>query len=276
MNKNYKSIFLSDIDGTLSDHNFYIHPKVIAAAADYMDSGGILVLSTGRAPVATEQVARLMNITHPCIVYSGAGIYDFIQGKLLWSSPMGEEVLAAVQYVLEQYTDVSVQVFTDDGIYLLQSNDILDQKAVRAERGIRIPEVSLVKGRILKILLTGADAVALETCGTWPVWKGTNYRFASRHFVEIVSDHTDKSVAMAELLRLYDMNPGQTFAAGDAMTDYTMLACSRYSFVPANAPEKLKKTGSRIIEVPEQGGMAAAFQLAQEYNEKGEILWEEQ
>ena len=94
--------------------------------------------------------------------------------------------------------------------------------------------------------------------------------------MEIVSDHTDKSVAMAELLRLYDMNPGQTFAAGDAMTDYTMLACSRYSFVPANAPEKLKKTGSRIIEVPEQGGMAAAFQLAQEYNEKGEILWEEQ
>ncbi|POP33415.1 HAD family phosphatase [Lactonifactor longoviformis] len=276
MNKNFKSVFLSDIDGTLSDRNFNIHPKVIAAAAAYMESGGLLVLSTGRAPVATEQVARLMNITHPCIVYSGAGIFDFIRGRLLWSSPMGEEVLAAVQYVLDQYTDVSVQVFTDVGIYLLQSNDILDQKAVRAERGIRIPEVSFVKGRILKILLTGADVGDLERCGTWPVWRGTTYRFASRHFVEVVSEHTDKSVAMAELLRLYDMNLGQTFAAGDAMTDYTMLVSSGYSFVPANAPENLKKAGDRIIEIPEQGGMAAAFQMAQEYNEKGEILWEEQ
>lgn len=272
----YKSIFLSDIDGTLTDRNFKIHPKVIKAAAEYMESGGLLVLSTGRAPVATIDVVRSMNIIHPCIVYSGAGIYDFRQGKLIWSNPMDAQVLGAVQHVMQKYQALSIQVFTDIGVYLLRSNETLDRKAVRAERGERVRDISAVKGKILKILLTGADVEELEECKKQPIWKGTTYNFASRHFVEIVDENTDKSVAMQELLALYDMSPGQVFSAGDAMTDYTMLVNSEYSFVPAHAPERLKKAGKMVIDIPERGGMEKAFKMAQKFNEKGgEVLWEE-
>lgn len=272
----YKSIFLSDIDGTLTDENFKIHPGVVKAAGDYVKSGGLLVLSTGRAPIAAEAVVRTMNITHPCIVYSGAGIYDFIQGRLIWSHPMEDKILGAVEYVLGKYPAVSVQIFTDRGIYLLRSNETLDKKAVRAERGERISDIASVKGRILKILLTGEDRRDLEECGRHAVWKGTTFQFASRHFAEIVDENTDKCVAMERLIRLFDMEGRQSFAAGDAMTDYTMLAHSKFSFVPSQAPEELKKAGKMIIAPPGNGGMETAFRLAQKYNVEGEKLWEKQ
>lgn len=215
----YKSLFLSDIDGTLTDENFTIHNDVIHAAKAYAASGGILVLSTGRAPVATKEVARTLHITHPCIVYSGAGIYDFLQGRLIWSCPMDRDVLGAVEYVMRQYPQLSIQVFTDVGIYLLRSNKTLDRDAVKSERGERIAAASSVKGQILKILLTGDDNKILQECQRQPVWKGTTYKFASRHFAEIVDEQTDKSVAMKVLMGRYGMTKEQVFSAGDAMTD---------------------------------------------------------
>lgn len=272
----YKSLFLSDIDGTLTDENFTIHSDVIYAAKAYAASGGILVLSTGRAPVATKPVARTLYITHPCIVYSGAGIYDFLQGKLIWSCSMDRDVLRSVEYVMQQYPQLSIQVFTDMGIYLLRSNKTLDRDAVKSERGERISEVSSVKGRILKILLTGDDTNILQDCQKEPMWKGTTYKFASRHFVEIVDERTDKSVAMKVLMEIYGMTTEQVFSAGDAMTDYTMLVNSGHSFVPAQASELLKKAGDTVIDIPKRGGMAAAFNMASEFNRKGEKLWEEQ
>lgn len=261
----YKSIFLSDIDGTLVDRYFQIPHKVIAAADEYQKSGGMLVLSTGRAPVSTKDVAKTMNIVHPCVVFSGAGIYDFLQEKLIWSNPMDGQVIRAVEYVLQRYPDISVKIFTDVGIYLLRNNETLEQKGVKTEYGQFVADISAVKGKLLKILLVGADISQLEECGRQPVWKGVKYQFASRHFVEIVNENTDKSVAMKTLIKQYGISEKQVFAAGDGMTDYTMLANSTYAFVPEHAPEILQKLG-KVIDGPERGGMATAFKSAQEFN----------
>lgn len=255
-----KYLFLSDIDGTLLRGDSGISLGVKKSAQEFMDNGGLLALCTGRSHVSTAWVAKELNIQIPCVIFSGAAIYDFIRKEFVWACPMENHVLKSIQKVYDLYPDISIQIYTKDDIYLIRSNEHLDKYGVQEELADSLTKLSDVKGEILKIVLVSKNKLLLAECGNEVFDKEFfHFEFASRHFTEIVASGTGKGNALHKLAQQYNVNIKNTFAAGDGMTDLPMLQAAGFSFAPEDASQSLLNICDMKIPPCEQGGMEQAF-----------------
>ncbi|MGI6123406.1 MAG: HAD-IIB family hydrolase [Acetivibrionales bacterium] len=258
-----KYLFLSDIDGTLLRGESGIGPGVKKAAQEFMDYGGLLALCTGRSHVSTAWVAKELNIQIPCVIFSGAAIYDFIKKEFIWARPMENHVLESIKKVYDLYPDISIQIYTKDDIYLIRSNEHLDKYGVQEELSDSLTKLSDVKGEILKIVLVSKNRTLLAECGNEVFDKEYfHFEFASRHFTEIVASGTGKGNALHKLAQHYNVDIKNTFAAGDGMTDLPMLQAAGFSFAPEDAAQSLLDACNMKIPPCEQGGMEQAFNYA--------------
>ena len=148
-----KYIFLSDVDGTLLGGDSDIPQNVINSAQEFMDAGGLLCLSTGRSTVSSRWVAKEINVNLPCILYTGAAIYDFKAERYIWSCHFESDILPVIERIYDEYPDLSLQVYTHDNIYMLRNNQRL------MERGINILSLQLRPSWRLNYTHSRADLI---------------------------------------------------------------------------------------------------------------------
>ena len=255
-------LFLSDIDGTLVRGEIGLAERVICAARDYRDAGGLLAVCTGRAPVSALPVARALGVNAPCILYGGAALFDSAGERLLWSCPFSPQVRDGIARTLSDFPGVSVQVFTEREIYVLRRNRRFDARGVKEENVGPIRGLEEVEGPILKLVLCSDDPGELETCRACFPETSCNFAFASRHFVDIVAAGAGKGPAMAALSQRLGIPFSRFFCAGDGMTDLPMLRLAGVSYAPANALEPVRQVASLAVPDVAEGGMAQAFRHA--------------
>lgn len=258
-----KYIFLSDIDGTLLRGSSGICQKVVQAAHEYVKAGGLLSLCTGRAPVSSRWVARELHINMPCILYTGAAIYDFEAECCIWSRHFGTDIMAILEQLYIGYPDVSIQVYTHDTIFMLRANDRLMSHGIREEIPCRLSSLAEVRGDPLKLVLTCDDIYVLQQCKEDLFSSNqTIFAFSSTHFAEVVPAGAGKDNAMKALSELYEVPLSSFFVAGDGMTDLPMIELGEYSFAPVTSPKLILDKCDSIIPSCEEGGMEKAFNYA--------------
>ncbi|HBI73913.1 MAG TPA: hypothetical protein DDY59_12085 [Lachnospiraceae bacterium] len=264
-----KFLFLSDIDGTLLRGSSGIGEGVKTAARKFISTGGLLTLCTGRSRFSTRWIAEELGIQIPCILYNGAGIYDFSQDRYLKSFPLPEDVLELVRKVYDFYPGISIQVYTKDNIYMIRTNEYLAAHGVQEEMQGPIYSLVDVRGEILKITMVSTDRSLLKQCGE-EVFNNEQLRFdfASRHFAEVYAREAGKEAALHIMAEHYGVKIKNVFSAGDGMTDLQVLKASGYSFAPVNAPRQLLEVCSMVIPACEDGGMGQAFNRAIEMMNK--------
>lgn len=255
-------IFLTDIDGTLLRADVPLQQKVILAAENYRKCGGLLAICSGRSLLAAQTVARTLGVNAPSILYGGAAIYDFQQERYLESHPFRWDIMQAVRRILAEFSDVSVQVFTLDAIYILQRNQRLDTVGIKEETCFPLSTPEEVTGSILKLVLCCDDPERLHQCRQFFPAEFCNFAFASRTFVDVVATGFGKGDALRSLSQLLNLSPAQFFSAGDAQTDLPMLRASAFSFAPQNASDVVKRAVTYVVPDVRSGGMAQAFQIA--------------
>lgn len=264
----YNSLFLSDVDGTLVGNDFHMSDRVIRAAGEYQRSGGRLILCTGRSVEATEEYSRKLDLAFPAIVYNGAGIYDYRQKKLIWKKPMDRKILYDVQFVYEHLPQLCIQIFTEQGIYRMRSNWMIENYGVKEEMGKEIFSTSHVRGEILKISFTADHRVWLEKCRELPIWEERRYEYSSRHFSEVTCMDTGKHVAAEHLMKVLGVKQERIFTAENGRNDVNMMKMGHCSFAPIDADERVKKISNIVIDSPASCGMEKAFRLADQYNKQ--------
>lgn len=262
-----KYIFLSDIDGTLINRKTDIQEKVIKAAHDYMNSGGLLGLSTGRSIISTKSIAEKLSVNMPCILYTGAAIYDFSTERYIWSCHFDSDIISIVEQVYNNYHEFSIQLYTHDNIFTLRKNQRLIKHGVKEEISDSISSLSDINGDILKLVLTCDDVEMLRDCRE-RFFTSDKYlfEFSSTHFVEVVPESAGKDKAMRSISQLYNIDLSNFFVAGDGMTDLKMLQLGGYPFVPSDATQELLDSCPDAIIIPpcELGGMEEAFTFARQ------------
>lgn len=260
-----KHIFLSDVDGTLLRGDSGIHRKVIKAAHEYVNAGGFLNLCTGRAPISSRWVARELPVNMPCILYTGAAIYDFETEQCIWSQHFSNDILPIIEKLYMEYPNISIQAYTQDNIFMLRANERLLSRGIKQEIPDCISALSDVKGNLLKLVLTCDDVNLLQQCGKQLFSSDEmTFAFSSTHFAEVVPAGAGKDNAMRALSELYDIPLSRFFAAGDGMTDLPMIELSSYSFAPVTAPKLILDKCDMIIPSCEEGGMETAFNYARD------------
>lgn len=254
------SLFFCDIDGTLLRGKMPIPEKVKEAARRYGATGGRVVLCTGRSPVSTAAIAAEMEVDGPCIVHSGAMLYDFANDRPLRGVAMPDSVREILREMVDGYPEISVQACTADRTYLLRSNEVLRSRGVQEDLERDESALESVRGAIYKIVMTCPDRELLQSCGD-KLFAGDEYTFAfaSRRFAETVSSGSDKAAAARTMAEEMGVPMEHTFAAGDAMTDYPMLRQCGHSFAPSDAVEEVLRVCDTVIPTCEEGGMEQAF-----------------
>lgn len=257
-------VFLSDIDGTLMRRDAPLTKSVIDAARDFTEAGGLLALCTGRSVVAARETAQRLGVNLPCILYGGASLYDFAGEAHLSLHSFSCDILSSVRRVLAEHPTISMQVFTEDDIYVLRRNARLNARGVREENVGEERKLEDVQGDIIKLVMCGDDASALAACESFFPKDSCNFSFASRNFVDVVASGYTKLDAMRALSKRLKIPFSHFFAAGDAMTDLPLLQCAKVSFAPANAMDEVKASVTHVVPDVKDGGMADAFTLAAE------------
>ena len=160
-----RSVFLSDIDGTLVRGDVLPAPEVVQAADVFRAAGGLLSLCTGRSVEGARPVAESLSVDTPCVLYGGAALYDFSADRFLWSVPFSPHILDCMERFLREFPHLSLQVLTEQGSFVLRRNALLNAKGVRVEnQGPEVP-LSALPIPILKLVLCGETGRSWRTAG---------------------------------------------------------------------------------------------------------------
>ena len=256
-------VFLTDVDGTLLRTNQPVHPDVVGAAHDFTNRGGMLAICTGRTILATARLAREIGVNAPCILNSGAAIYDFNTERFLWSKRFPKGIIDIMHRIYEGFPDISLQAYAIDAVYNIRKTPFMEEVGVNEEKNVPTCTFSEMTHDIVKLGISSPDSARLqEIAEKFLDPELCESAFASRRFIEITPKGVHKGTTMEIVAAHLGIPLDHFFAAGDAMTDIPILRKAGISFAPQDAPSAVKNACTHIIPRPEDAGMHEAFTLA--------------
>jgi len=256
-----KYIFLVDIDGTLLYSNTSIPDKVVDSAFAFTKAGGLLGLCTGRSVVSTIDIAEMLPVNIPSVLYNGSGIYDFSKKEFLKTRFLDDGIIDAIRHAYNDYPGVSISVHTTEGIFLIRTNERFNVKSIRKELQDKISSIDDIKGSVLKIVFASDDVETLEKCGK-ECFSDFKFAFASKHFAEVVSPESGKGAGLLDISEICGIPTERIFFAGDAMTDLPAVQLAGFSFAPSNSAKAILDICSMTVPSCIDGGMELAFKKA--------------
>lgn len=99
---NEKTLYLSDLDGTLLGSNVALSDYTSQTIRDLTERGMLFSYATARSYVTASKVTKGFDARIPLIVYNGAMVVDNVTGEILISNFFGAEVFALLDDLLEQ------------------------------------------------------------------------------------------------------------------------------------------------------------------------------
>ena len=251
-----RKLFVSDVDGTLLKNSKPVHPKVVRAISDFVERGNYFALSTGRASTSVLFLLNQLRINAPCILYSGALIYDYQAEDALSISYMSYEIYDLLSDILSFYKDISVTVYTEKELFNLRTNHTLLTKGVYEDWNAPLTHLQAIRDPLIKVLFASDDPVLLQRLGVEIIPTTLfDYHSAGTHFYELTAKGVCKGSALS-LLRRKLGNDLAVYAAGDAFSDLTMVGQVQAFYVPITAGQEIQKQASSVFPPPEEGGLA--------------------
>jgi Cof subfamily protein (haloacid dehalogenase superfamily) len=235
----------------------------IKAVNEFKKLGGKFAFATGRIFQASYSYLDLGIANAPCILANGSHIYDPVKKETLISENLSNEALSAVDFIYENFTDVSVEINTPEEV-LVCRNNFQEQKhidTVEFKNWRLFPKNALenVKNLTLtKVLFAGeAEAITELECylKSHPFDCGEFVR-SSEHFYEILPKGCSKGSALKKLRGYYPRDT-KFVAMGDFYNDVEMLREADFAVCPSNAEADVMKICDYICQNSCENGAAA-------------------
>lgn len=256
-------LFLCDIDGTLV-RGSYLNPKVIPSINSFIEEGNYFSLATGRNAFSIRWILKDLKVNVPCILLSGASLYDSFEDKLLLSKPIDNCVFSTLKEVYDCYKEVGIQVFTEKGLVNLRQNPFLRDSGIQEERECGVSSFKeLQDQKILKLGLCCEDTNQLEKVVKqfFNNKELFHWHYSFRIAMEVLNPSASKGVAVQELISRLPEKPSLVVAAGDSPNDFSLFDVADMTFAPVTAFEEVKKRATHIIPSPEEGGVARIIEM---------------
>lgn len=257
-------LFVTDVDGTLVDHG-QVPRSVVEQARRFTAQGNRLTLATGRHRHSIARLAELLTVNTPCVILTGAALYDPSGGRCRRRIPLCDDVRTALAEILRTYPDsLAIQVFTAEDQFNLRLNRFLRENGIPEEIDKPDADLSALRGaQILKVGLCCEDTSLIERCAAQFFSNRLLYRW---HYsfpiaAEVCHPAVSKGAALGSLLSEAELKPDLIAAAGDSANDLSLFALADIRFAPETAFPEVKKAADHIIPPPEKGGVAAALEV---------------
>ena len=253
-------MLLSDMDGTLLNSKKQITDVDRAAIERFTRLGGRFTVATGRTIQSFEQYRAMIELKYPVIMYNGAAIHDFTNGKTLYTCPLSSEARAITQEILDLMPDVGGEVLKVEGTYVYRNSDyqklhtklcnIVPNYAKLAE----IPE-----GGWLKVLfaMSPEDMDYIQVLVRQKGYDTVDFVKSSEMFYEMLPKGVSKGSALSEFRKLPGMEEFTFVSIGDFDNDIEMIKAADLGACPANAEGSVKNVADLVLSHTNEDGAVA-------------------
>ena len=264
-----KTLYVTDLDGTLLNRQDRISPESIAIINELVKKGMLFTYATARSLVSASVVTQGLSTDFPVIIYNGVFIIHPSTGEILSEQSFTAKERQRVAEILDEY-DISPLVYSyvdevervswivsreNDGIKRYINN--------RTKTDPRFRPISskeeLYQGEMFYYTCIGERE---ELQPTYDVLsKDARFRctiqqelYRPEYWFEIMPSKATKAEAIGQLKKLWNCDRVVSF--GDAINDIPMFEISDECYAVENAVDALKEIATGIIESNENDGVA--------------------
>jgi Cof subfamily protein (haloacid dehalogenase superfamily) len=252
--------FITDMDGTFLPSSKTPLEIDLEAVENFKQKGGRFSFATGRIFQASYSYLDLGIANAPCVLANGSHIYDPVKKETLYSENLSNEAFEAIDFIYENFPEVSVEINTPDEVIVCRNNEN-EQKHIDTVgfKNWREDSIENVKNLTLtKVLFAGRSSAVTELenyLKEYPFACGKFVR-SSNHFYEILPIGCSKGAALKRLREYYPENT-RFVAMGDFYNDVEMLTEADFAVCPSNAPDDVKAICDYICRHSCENGAAA-------------------
>jgi len=250
-----------DLDGTVLLPDASLSGRTIDTLQACLKLGLPVLFSTGRSPIATTRYAEALGVTGPMVFYNGAAVVDVPSWKVLHTTPVDAELVAACLKIARR-ADIHFQGFLT-GDRLIFERDRPECQIYYQRTGLRgefanFDDVLANGGVFYKCMFIAESAILDGTEREIDELLGdTVYRTRSHHnMLEIMAPGISKGASLLRALALRGIDPSGVIAFGDAENDIPMLQAAGLGVAMGNSTQVVKDAALDIALPNTDDGVA--------------------
>ena len=198
-------LIATDLDDTLLDANSRLTDRTVRALRRAMDAGAMVTLSSGRMTEAMVPFAEAIGVNAPMILYNGALIQDYRDGRTYFSHAIPLETARAVARAVEEM-GIYLQAYPGRGYFCRKRTKYTDlyESSIRVPCGELGEKVSdWMSGDQVKLLAIAEPGIIDDAQARLRRLFPTGVCFAKSkpRYLEIVREGVDKGRAIEALAR---------------------------------------------------------------------------
>lgn len=264
-----------DLDGSLLNSAGHVTKKSNDAIRAFMRDGGLFGLCTGRATGNARAQLPDLSVNAPSVLFNGAAVYDYTTATYLDTHYVDQQAaLQTIKWAMARDPYIDVQVYTQDEIIYVSDRKNADKAFLQIHLPCRFADVDAItnlawikcllysKGGTLSAVETFVRESGFASCMEL-VHSATDIADGA-YYLELVPRNCDKGTALKTICDL-PVIQGRTVAAlGDYFNDLPFLKIADYAFVPANAPEEIRRIAYRVVPPNNEDPVCAIFKTLYE------------
>lgn len=258
---------VSDCDGTLLTSGGIIKPETIDAIKNFIKSGGVFSLCTGRMSSSVISVCKKYGLTGYVISFNGAEICDVESGRKIYKNHVDNEACVKLLRYAES-NGYRVQVYPNDVLTVEKLND--DYRDYASRSGVPVCEYKDKVSKLFartgydsgKVLFYADEENRAKMNEEIALLLGDGYEIVnsnSQH-IDVMAKGVSKGSGVLRLCEILKKDPAKIICFGDEMNDESMLRVAALKAVVENGNEKLKSIADIIIPSNDLGGVGIALE----------------
>lgn len=254
-------VLVSDLDGTLIDHNHRVSDENVAAIRMFTEGGGRFLGATGRTELNVRPYTVDITLSSPWILYNGAAIYDWEKRAFVYKAPLDRlRTEAFVRRVMARIPRINIQVYPGGPFCQVNPTGGDDITAVREEQAYENKPMEAITDDWLKVLFCSDFPDEIDAIESMfdadPLSERAHKMRSGPRYFELTAPGVNKGSALARLRTLLKPSPSCIVAIGDYMNDIEMLQEADIPAAPDSAHDEVKKHARIITSCHTQSAIA--------------------
>ncbi len=261
---NYKLI-VSDFDGTLIDDRQNVPERVKEAITEYVKSGGVFAVCTGRMLRSILPQVRKLGLSGLVVANQGSVIAEIESGNILKSSSIPYSEVAEICKNIKELNQ-PVNIYCGDNLYtdIPKDNEYLQLYerivCVNAEHVNELMAEFVMKKRLncqkIAVLVQKSERDALYSELNKRLGDRFDVTCSAKELVEVSPKGETKGEAVKYLCKRFDIPLEKCVAVGDNLNDVSMIKVAGVGAAVGNADNALKQIADFIAITNNEGAIA--------------------
>ena len=255
-----KTLYLSDLDGTLLRSDGSLSPFTRDAISALSRAGALFTFATARTYATVIPMFRGVDLRQPLVLMNGVVIYDPVRKRTLRHHPLPVAIGRKAEEIFAKYGKNPMLYFETDSTMRVEYKSLCNEPQRRyvAQRDNfynkgfeQVERYDFEKGDFLYIV-TLDDKNEIE-----PIYRemsalpGVHFTFyednyTDCYFLEGMRDDVSKATGAAEVKAF--VGADRIVAFGDNLNDLPLFELADESFAVANAHPALKEKATAVLE----------------------------